>query len=181
MLEGISFDWKNIVNKIQVEGKTKANLLVQRKTVNGTNIKWSLTPKFPHCQTVELDEYFPDIQPESVFFYFKRIPNIAVVMHLEDRNIVVDRSLKSSLFDYSGPKIFIDNLIHSTHIQMAFQMVQKIDSELDITKNCSNYPNEKFDSYKECDRKYVYDKMIKRCGLIPFWATDDLDEVTNMR
>ena len=115
-------------------------------------------------------------------FYFKKIKNVAVDMHLIDKNLVVkNRNLKSSLFSYSGPKVTIEDLYETTQIQMAFNVFQKLDSKLDKTKNCTNYPNELFESYNECDHKFVYKKMKKEFGIMPFWATDDLNEVTNMR
>ena len=179
VLKGISFDWKSIVAEILVFGKTG-----KVKRVSGSDINWSLTPKFPACQTVELDHYFDldNLTPETVMFYFNKTNNLAVDMYLEEKEFLVkNRKLKTSLFSYSGPKITIEDLDSITDIEMFFKVVQKLDSDLDKTKNCTNYPNEMFKSYKECDKKFVHEKMKQEFGIMPFWATDDLNEVTNMR
>ena len=129
-----------------------------------------------------MEQYFPNLKPLSLMFYFKKIKNVAVDMHLEDKNFVVkNRKLKSSLFSYSGPKITFEDLNEAKHIQMAFDIVQKLDSKFDKTNNCTNYPNEMFKSYEACDKKFVHEKMKQEFGIMPFWATDDLNEVTNMR
>ena len=126
-----------------------------------------MAPKFPACQTVELDDYFPNRIHKQAFVDFNQVRNIAVDVHLEDRNFVLDRFLKTSLFEYSGPKISIKNLNEPFSVDMAFNLFQQVDSNLDETKNCTNYPNEEFLSYKECDRKFVYDKM-KHKGSIQY-------------
>ena len=75
VLKGISFDWKSIVAEINVYGKTG-----NKQKVIGSDIKWSLTPKFSACQTVELDHYFDldNLTPETVMFYFNKTKNLAV-------------------------------------------------------------------------------------------------------
>ena len=44
---------------------------------------------------------------------------------------------------------------------------------------CRNYPNKEFSSYNACDESYVYEQM-KSFGVMPFWATHNLNEVTNL-
>ena len=176
MLKGISFDWKKILKKVKVLTIDYVN-----RYVNGTDIKWSLIPKFRACQTFEFKDYFPHQKILQIFFYFNPIENLAVDLHLEDKNFVLHRTLKSALLAYSGPKITFKSLTESKDIQIMLNVIQTIDSELDIKQNCSNYPNTNFKSYKDCDRKSIYDKMKNSFGIIPFWATDDLSRVTNMR
>ena len=150
------------------------------ETVNGTDISWSQAPKYPACQTFELKDYFPNQKPLQIFFVFDQTENLAVDLHLEDKNFVLHRTLKSALLAYSGPKITL-NLNENTYTQVMLNVIQTIDSELDMKQNCTNYPNANFKSYKDCDRQFFYDKMKNKFGIIPFWVTDDLNEVTNMR
>ena len=44
---------------------------------------------------------------------------------------------------------------------------------------CRKYPNKEFYSYNSCDESYVYD-LMKSFGVMPFWATHNLNEVTNL-
>ena len=176
MLKGISFDWKKILKRVRVY--TTDYIF---KDVNGTDIRWSLTPKFPACQTFEFDDYFPIQKPLEIFLDFNPIENFAVDLYLEDKNFVSHRTLKSALLAYSGPKITLESLTELMGIRMMVNVIQTIAPELDTKKNCTNYPNGNFKSYQDCDRQYFYDKMKNTFGLMPFWATDDLNEVTNMR
>ena len=50
--------------------------------------------------------------------------------------------------------------------------------EEDRTKDCRNYPNLDFESYKDCDFQYMMNK-VKEMNLMPPWLTDDLDNVTS--
>ena len=149
--------------------------------INGSDIRWSLTPKYPACQTFEFKDYFPNQKPLQIFFDFNPIENLAVDLHLEDKNFVLHRTLKSALLAYSGPKITMENLNENMYTEVMLNVIQTIDSDLDIKRNCTNYPNTNFKSYKDCDRQFFYDKMKNKFGIIPFWVTDDLNEVTNMR
>ena len=85
ILKGVSFDWKSIVAGKLVVGKTG-----KVKRVIGSDIKWSLTPKFPACQNVELDHFFDsdNLTPESVMFYFNKTKNLAIDMHLGEKNFL---------------------------------------------------------------------------------------------
>ena len=119
------------------------------ESVNGTDIRWSLTPKYPACRTFEFKDYFPNQKPLQIFFSFNQTENLAVDLHLEDKNFVLHRTLKSALLAYSGPKITFENLNEITYTQVILNLIQTIDSELDIKKDCTNYPNNKFKSYKD--------------------------------
>ena len=165
VLSGVSFDWPKIVKNVGVYGKPRNGSSDNVEQKNGTEIRWSLTPKFPACQTVELDDYFPNRIHKQSFIRFNKVENIAVDVHLEDRNFVLDRNIKSSLFGYSGPKINIENLYKVLDVNMAFNLFEHMDSSLDKTKNCTNYPTEKFKSYKECDKQFVYYKMKQKGSL----------------
>ena len=151
------------------------------KYVKGSDIQWSLMPLYPACQTFKLDDYFPNLKPLQIFFYFNPIENLAFDLHLEDKNFILHRTLKSTLLAYSGPKITLESLTELMDIRMMVNVIQTIDSELDTKKNCTNYPNASFKSYQDCDRQFTNEKMKNRFGIMPFWATDDLNEVTNMR
>ena len=44
-------------------------------------------------------------------------------------------------------------------------------------RSCVDYPNEKYQSYEECDQEFVKQRT-KDIGVIPFWATDNFEDVT---
>ena len=44
---------------------------------------------------------------------------------------------------------------------------------------CRNYPNSEFESYKECDYKFMKTRVAEVApGLVPVWMTEDLSKVT---
>ena len=44
---------------------------------------------------------------------------------------------------------------------------------------CRNYPNSDFQSYRECDDKYMRTKVDEVApGLMPVWMTEDLSKTT---
>ena len=69
--------------------------------------------------------------------------------------------------------------LYSTYI---VKIKKNVFVEEDRTKNCQNYPNEDFVSYKECDFQYMKNRvkeLTPKLDLIPPWLTDDLDHVTS--
>ena len=55
---------------------------------------------------------------------------------------------------------------------------QDISTDEDPESQCINYPDQEFLSYKDCDNRYVYKEMKEKLNIVPFWATNQLDEVT---
>ena len=53
--------------------------------------------------------------------------------------------------------------------------------EEDPRNDCRNYPNSDFASYKECDSKYLTNRvkdLAKGLGLMPPWIVDDFERVS---
>ena len=55
---------------------------------------------------------------------------------------------------------------------------QEINTERDSEAKCRNYPDEEYQSYMDCDTSFVHDELKQRQKIVPFWATNDLEEVT---
>ena len=49
-------------------------------------------------------------------------------------------------------------------------------AEDDISKNCVNYPHEKYESFKDCDDDFIATKVPP--GLVPIWLNNNTDNVT---
>ena len=61
----------------------------------------------------------------------------------------------------------------------ALTISQTIDLETDKGKNCKNYPNKNFSSFSECDVNFVYNEVVLKFNIMPFWAAKNIDEITN--
>ena len=51
--------------------------------------------------------------------------------------------------------------------------------EEDPTKNCRNYPNPEYASYRDCDDRWMKDTVARLApGLLPIWLADNTDNVS---
>lgn len=92
------------------------------------------------------------------------------------------RQLTENMLSYVGPHIGNPNLNFTKRLRFAIKIEQIIDSELDASKNCRNYPTEEYSSFSECDEKFVQLQFRKHFdNITPFWVTDNLTEVTSFR
>ena len=66
-------------------------------------------------------------------------------------------------------------------MSIGVKLSQTIYSERDKSKPCVNYPTEKYVSYEDCDRCTVYQKVLDKFNLVPFWSARSLDEVSMTR
>ena len=147
------------------------------------NMTWSVIPQFPACQTVDLNRYLnlSRITPSYVFFLFKKIPNLGISVELGDRRkSLTRRKLIQNSFEYEGAKIELESLFNTKMRTYALTISQRIDLENDKGKNCKDYPNENFSSYRECDENFVYNKVAENYNMTPFWAAKNIDEITNI-
>ena len=176
VLSRTSFDWKNIVRRMDIYSLGRESF-----TVLGGDIKWNLVPTFPACQSIEIQDYLNNVTPLQLWFSFNKMNNIGVDLYLEDRHSVVGRRVKSSVFAYLGSRITIENLANPVYQEIIVDIKQNYDSELNPDKNCKDYPNKNFQSFKSCDEKAVHNRMKRVFGIMPFWATNNLSEVTTYK
>ena len=148
------------------------------------SITWGLVPDYILCRTINLSKYFDlnSLVPEQIFLRFNKVVNRGVNIYLVNKNKYLKRPLKVLMMDYSGPIITIEDLDSPKANIIILSVSQFIDSEYDRDKNCVNFPHGAFKSYAECDAKFVYNQFSSKYKpLMPFWATNELREVTSLR
>ena len=122
------------------------------------------------------------ITPLEVIFYIGG-KQFAVSVTIVEINKILKRTFLSNLLSYGGPTLAIDNAAkeygRQTHI--IIKMDQKIKSERDKLAKCMNYPNEKFLNYNDCDQSFVVEYFDTNFNLTPFWTSDDLNAVTQLK
>ena len=120
-----------------------------------------------------------NIAPSSIYIHFNKIQNLGITLEIEDvRKSLSRRKINSNSFDYDGPPIEIQNLYSTKVSTIALSLSQTID--LEAMKNCKNYPNQNFSSYRECDENFVYNKIVQNYSMMPFWAAKKIDEITDI-
>ena len=60
------------------------------------------------------------------------------------------------------------------------KITQTQDAAEDESNGCQDYPNDKYQTFSDCDTEFVHQEMLGE-GVMPFWATDNLEEVTKIR
>lgn len=152
-------------------------------SILGEDIYWPLIIQFPMCQTIDLAHYIDlQIPPKQILFRFNVIKDKAVSMSIGDKIFSANRTLKSQVVTYSGSTIEHNNMAIPKIKRFVLTLDQTINSIAEKDINCTNYPNDKFSSFKECDEHFVLSKLNNTCnGIMPFWATGDIDKVTHQR
>ena len=103
--------------------------------------------------------------------------DVRVELKLQGHSLGSRREIQEHRFYSSGDALKVDK--YSSYI---VKIKANVLVEEDLSKTCRNYPNPDFASYKECDYKYMRDKVDKYfpgLNLIPPWLTEDLENVTS--
>ena len=185
--KGISSNWKDIVQSIQVF--TVDDEIHERyyQVIMGTKINWSKFPIYPNCKALDLAGYIrtpnkTSIRIEQIKFKIWGADKYAFFLYPLDKNrALTKRMFVRNMLSYSGSIIGNQLKGFTKNMRVALRITQNKYEEEDKTNPCSEYPNEEFQSYKECDENFVYRVMTTKLNLIPFWATDNMSEVTDQR
>ena len=75
--------------------------------------------QYPLCQSIDLWDYFDfhEYAPLRIEFYMNADPNIGVTLHIEERNRLTFRTLKSNMLSYNGPELKISNISVSYEVR----------------------------------------------------------------
>ena len=101
---------------------------------------------------------------------------VTVELKLEGQNIFVHRNIEAHFFYHAGDVLNLDKF---TRFRVKIKKRVFIEGEPGTT--CRNYPNSEFESYRECDDKYMrrkVDYVAPGLNLTPVWMTRDLSKVT---
>ena len=142
----------------------------------------SPVPIFPNCKTIDIQDHFQNFStPTQIYISLKKIDNLGVDLYILDRNIASRRRLKSELLAYTGPTLTNPHLMEKVkNEEHILKMTQTKDAAEDKSNGCQDYPNEKYQTFGDCEAEFVHGQMLGE-GVMPFWATDNLDEVTSIR
>ena len=183
VLRALRLDWDKKLQKIYVSSKPPNNSY--SKEVKGSDMNWNLVPSYPFCQSVDLKDYF-DLKkttPNQIIFYFEKIKSFGIFLYIIARDRALRRRLlKPNMLSYNGPELRLNNLHDDRKVvKVALRLSQFIYSDKDENNECVNYPQENYQSYRACDEDYIYRRMKNHYGIMPFWATGNLSEVTKAR
>ena len=107
--------------------------------------------------------------------------NLTVELKLQGQSLATSRDIvEHGFFSSGGPPMKLDHQ-DPKFLKYIVRLKKDVFVEEDPSKGCRNYPNSDFPSYKECDSKYLKNR-IKDLGrdkhLMPPWIAKDLTEVS---
>ena len=178
-MSNVSFEWSKIVRRVGIFNEIDQ----QKYTVEGGLIQWSKLPKYPSCQVVDLAKYFDltRMTPSQIYIELNKMENLRAYVNVNDKEIgLIKRGLKSDTDHYDGVPIIVEDLMSPIRTKYFLTISQMIHLETDSGINCTNYPTKIYSSYRECDETFVYKRMKNVYKIMPFWAVDDLNKVTNL-
>ena len=102
--------------------------------------------------------------------------NVTVEVKLQGRNLAARRDIQDHIFYHTGDVMKLNKIgVRAFRVKIK----KRVFIEGEPGTSCRNYPNSDFESYRECDHKYMTDRVDKIApGLMPVWMTDDLSKVT---
>ena len=117
----------------------------------------------------------------EISFYLYKVENHGISIYIQERNKALKRrTLKSNLLSYSGPVIENSDLIEPILYKEIVSISQNLFSERDTLKKCRNYPNEDYESYRECDEASTHKHVEETFTFLPFSVIDNLEKVSKV-
>jgi hypothetical protein len=122
----------------------------------------------------------------------KMIPfsNIVIIPHsesevkeievqLEDKNMATRRQILVNNMNNQGPLMTYQNSSKVLNLYTV-ELFEEVFMKDDLTKNCTEYPNDQYGSYSDCDLHYGLTRLAQEVGpgFLPLWASTNLSRVT---
>ena len=181
MLERVSFNWTGLFHKFWYLGYPNGKWI----TIPQGSVKWNIVPLYPACQTLDIIDLLnctsTPCTPANIIFDINQLSNLGISIFVEEKNKVKSRTVRQNALSYIGPLLQNRNLNNTEYIKAIIKINQNIDLEEDANKQCKNYPDDKFESYDDCDKDYIRNKILNDYNYTTFWSTDDLSEVSRPR
>ena len=181
VVDALSLNWSQIIPHVEMWTDLKYRD-EDRWRMNLTQEFWNKVPELlGSCKVIDYDMFdFKNHTPVQLTFFIAEMDNTGISLYVEERNkALTKRLLIHNSFSYSGTRITIPNLLERKLIRIGLKMSQIIDSAEDPNKDCKNYPDEKYSSYRSCDESMVYNDFKHSYGFMPFYAANQIEEVSN--
>ena len=127
----------------------------------------------PNCRLLDINTAGGGV-PEKISFSLLNTENVSFHINIAEKNQALTKRRRDS-YAYNGPVPKIK--LESETLTIGLRIKQSYYADKDKSTNCTNYPNTKFKSYKDCDENFISDEM-KKLNVMPNWATDDQTKIT---
>ena len=160
------------VKRIRIDSSDENEFVHDLETSFGINSQ----PIPPNCRLLELNTTGV---PKRLKIELWLRENVSFHMNIVEKNMALSKRRQDS-YSYNGPFLGIDNLNEAIHVAIGLKVKQSHYSDKDVEANCVNYPNKKFDSFRDCDEKFVFEEMQK-IGVMPFWTKKGNNDITTSK
>ena len=152
-------------------------------------------PYYPGIQAqIDISKYIENNTLREIVFWFKNIVYYSMIIELDDASWDTVRPLYKRRMRQKGAKIGLEKGEYNVAKTYFTTIRQIVHEEDDKSINCKNYPNEEFESYKDCDMAFTrqaYQSLyhqnncsrghnISTKRIVPIFATNKFDEVTKV-
>ena len=156
-------------------GLSLITLSLQKQVQSGEDI-FETPSIFPSCKMLKMNSV---PSPDRIVFKIKTSHRVTFL--IEDKMKTLRKRIsKSNSLDYVGSVISTTKLKPNID-RFILSFKQTIDLESEAGSMCVDYPTNIFKSFHDCDEHYVYQEMKHKYNLMPFWASENLDEVTRLK
>ena len=132
-------------------------------------------PILPDCRLLDIKT--PCV-PQRITFNLRNTENVSFHIKIVEKNQVLTKRGQDS-YAYNGPLPKMVK-IESETLEIGLRLKQNYYSDQDKSANCINYPNMRFQSFKDCDEYFITEEM-KKFNVMPYWATDDKTKITKSK
>lgn len=168
MLAATNFDWASLITKVEYHDGKAGTEKYLRPIVQ---------QKIHGCITFDPNDYFSMVAGGELFITLNKTENLGLSVYIEDWQLTVSRTLKSTSTAYSGAKVSLADLGQTWNKKFLMSLSQS--QAVERSSDCVNYPTQEFSSYRECDAAFL-SQVCQSFNLTPFWATAELSEVTRL-
>ena len=179
----------NILSSVYIlkhQGVPNQNLDRTLITLDRTLITLDRINWLDECHILNLSKAadLSGIKGLGIQFNISFVKTYSVELKLSGSTMASRRKMEEDQFYSLGDKMmFSQEELKSRIYSLYVVKIKKfISVEEDPDNNCRNYPNADFQSFEDCDSKYMrkkVDEIAPKTDLTPPWLTDDLDKVTS--
>ena len=168
-----SFAPEDVIGKIDLRFESGARLWLNHSHVYLARVNYPL-----NCFSLNLAK-FPEVKNNRIQALTLRFngegKNItSIQVNTRGRNLVSHRDLFHNSFYSTGDAIVSDAGYFKKY---GVEISENVYVEEDSSKHCREYPNEKYESFADCDNQHVRN-VCKKHNIYPIWLTDDFTNVT---
>ena len=103
-----------------------------------------------------------------------------IEVQLEDKNLATRRQIMFNNMNNQGPMMTYQNSSSRVLNLYTVKLFEEVFMKEDLTKNCTEYPNDQYDSYNDCDLHFGLTRLAQEVGpgFLPLWASTNVSSVT---